>query len=77
MDEKEIKEHLIATDDDFRRLAEQHQEFERELEVLSQKLYPNEQDQFQETILKKRKLALKDRMLLRMSQFREQDAPVH
>ena len=76
MDEMELKTHLMETDDDFRQLVEQHQEYERQLETLSQKPYPNEQDQIEETVLKKKKLALKDQMLYRMNVYREQHASV-
>jgi uncharacterized protein YdcH (DUF465 family) len=69
MDETQVKEYLINHDQEFRRLAEQHKGFERELEQLHRKPHPDVDDQFQETILKKKKLALKDQMQRLISRY--------
>ncbi len=74
MNETELKEYLFQNDDEFRMLAEQHRELERQLEELIQKPYPDERDQLQETVIKKKKLVLKDQMLVRMARYREQHA---
>ena len=76
MDEATLKDYLVRHDEDFRQLAEQHQEYERQLEELTQKPYLNESDQFQETIIKKKKLFLKDQMHLMMVRF-SQEASAH
>ena len=62
MDETVVKAYLIETDQDFRKLADQHQAYERELETLLSKPYLNERDHFQEKVIKKKKLLLKDQM---------------
>ncbi len=62
MDETEVKAYLIETDQDFRKLAGQHQVYERELEALLKKPYLNERDHFEEKVIKKKKLLLKDQM---------------
>lgn len=59
---EELRAHLIATDEEFRRLAEQHSQYHRELEALEAKSHPTEQDEVEEHRLKKLKLHLKDQM---------------
>ena len=62
MDEVGVKEYLIKTDQGFRKLVEQHQQYERQLEKFLQRSYLDDNDQLQETIIKKKKLFLKDQM---------------
>lgn len=57
-----LKEELIRTDDDFRRLHEEHQEYERRLQELSHKSLLSQDDEIEEKKIKLHKLALKDRM---------------
>jgi len=57
-----IREHLMANDAEFQRLAEQHTQFATELEELSQQTYLNNADLILQIELKKRKLRLKDEM---------------
>ncbi len=59
---EEIRDRVIQTNEQFRRLAEQHSTFEAELSQLSQKPYLTEQDQLRQIELKKRKLHVKDEM---------------
>ncbi len=59
---EEIRDRLIQTNEQFRRLVEQHSTFEAELSQLSQKPYLTEQDQLRQVELKKRKLHVKDEM---------------
>jgi len=69
MDETQIKEYLSDHDHEFRKLAEEHKNFERRLQELHQKPHRNANDQFEETILKKKKLAIKDQMQLIISRY--------
>jgi uncharacterized protein YdcH (DUF465 family) len=64
----DLKAELIQTDDDFRRLYEEHQEFERRLQEISQKTLLSQDDEMEEKKIKLHKLVLKDRMeqLLRL-----------
>jgi uncharacterized protein YdcH (DUF465 family) len=60
---EELKAHLIASDEDFRRLAAQHSEYDRLLTALEAKHALTEQEQMEEVRLKKLKLHLKDQMM--------------
>ncbi len=60
--QEELKAHLMATDDEFRRLCEEHSEYDEKLEVLEAKHALTEKDQMEEVHLKKLKLHLKDQM---------------
>lgn len=57
-----LKQELIQTDDDFRRLYEEHQEYERRLEELSHKSLFSQDDEAEEKKIKLHKLVLKDKM---------------
>ena len=53
---------LLQTDEEFNQLAAQHHQLEDRLQELTSKHYLSEPEQVEEITLKKRKLALKDRM---------------
>lgn len=53
---------LPRNDDQYRQLAEQHHQLDHRLSELSDKQYLSTSEQLEEVTLKKRKLALKDRM---------------
>ncbi|MBI4445936.1 MAG: YdcH family protein [Acidobacteria bacterium] len=74
MDIAEVKDYLARTDQEFRALAEKHQEYERQLQELLSKPYLSEQEQLQETVIKKKKLALKDQMQLLIQRYRSQES---
>jgi uncharacterized protein YdcH (DUF465 family) len=59
---QEIKTLLLQQDDQFRQLAEQHHQLDHRLHELSEKNYLSSSEQLEAVTLKKRKLALKDRM---------------
>ena len=61
MKEEEIKEHSISSNPEFRRLVEEHRQFEGRLEELNRR-HMTEQDHLEEVQLKKKKLHLKDQM---------------
>ena len=58
-----FKEELLASREDFRRLAEEHMQHAQRLEALAQKRFPTEDEQIEEVRLKKQKLRLKDQMM--------------
>ena len=60
--ETALRNYLLAHDDKYRELANEHKRYEARLSELSSLPYPNEEEQIEETILKKKKLLLKDQM---------------
>ena len=59
---QEVKDLLLQSHDQFRQLAEQHSQLDHRLHELIDKHYLTVSEQVEEVTLKKRKLALKDRM---------------
>jgi uncharacterized protein YdcH (DUF465 family) len=55
-----VRDELIKENQTFRELVQQHQNYEERLTELAQLTYPNEEEQLEETNLKKKKLILKD-----------------
>jgi len=70
--QEELKAHLMATSDEFRRLASQHSEYARQLDSLETLPHLTYDQELEETRLKKLKLRLKDQMEAIMSQSRSQ-----
>ena len=70
--QEELKAHLMATNEEFRRLASQHSDFARQLEALESLPHLTQEQELEETRLKKLKLRLKDQMEAIMSQYRSQ-----
>jgi uncharacterized protein YdcH (DUF465 family) len=70
--QEELKAHLMATNEEFRQLANQHSELAHKLDHLEALPHLTEQEQLEETRLKKLKLRLKDQMEAIMSQYRSQ-----
>ncbi len=62
MNEQELKELLLRENAEFRKVLEEHRTCEIELEKLRLKTHVTEVDAVLERDLKKRKLALKDKM---------------
>jgi uncharacterized protein len=70
--QEELKAHLIATNEEYRRLSSQHSEFARKLDALESLPHLTEDEQLEEVRLKKLKLRLKDQMEAIVSQNRSQ-----
>jgi len=68
MNEVDVKDYLIENDQEFRQLAHMHQSYETQLRELRGKSYLSDQEQVEETVLKKKKLALKDHMQILIHQ---------
>ena len=59
---QDVKYLLLHNNDQYRQLAEQHHQLDNRLHELTDKHYLSPIEQIEEVNLKKRKLALKDRM---------------
>jgi uncharacterized protein YdcH (DUF465 family) len=67
-----IHDDLVANHDEFRRLAQEHQQYAQRLDSLIQKRYLNDDEKMEEVRLKKLKLRLKDQMEMIEQQYRRQ-----
>ena len=70
MDENTIKEILSKENAEFKQMVIHHRECEEELEKLGRKKILSGEDELKVKDLKKRKLILKDRMYVLMSEYR-------
>jgi uncharacterized protein YdcH (DUF465 family) len=70
--QEELKAHLIATNEEFQRLASKHSELAHQLDALELTPHLTQEQEVEETRLKKLKLRLKDQMEAIMSQYRSQ-----
>lgn len=73
---QDLKVHLMATHEQFRKLVDQHQNYDQQLQQLANKTYLNEQEKVEEVRLKKLKLRLKDEMERILHQYRKDHASV-
>jgi len=71
MEEKELKKLMLKKSEEFRKVHKQHQKYEKELEKFKGKSFLTEEEKLKEKELKKKKLALKDRMYFMMTEFRK------
>ena len=58
----QVRDQLIASNEEFRRLADEHLQYSQRLDSLIQKKYLSEDEKLEEVRLKKLKLHLKDQM---------------
>ena len=63
-----VRDELIKSNSNFRELVHQHQDFEKRLSELAHLTYPNDDEQLEETTLKKKKLLIKDEIYSIMQQ---------
>jgi uncharacterized protein YdcH (DUF465 family) len=71
MDENALKERLLEENHEFRKLFEEHQKHEKQLAEFKRKSHLTDVERLEEKELKKRKLALKDKMYLLMRDFQK------
>ncbi|HYK49744.1 MAG TPA: DUF465 domain-containing protein [Terriglobales bacterium] len=64
------KDQLLASHDEFRKLAQEHTQYAERLDSLTLKRYLTEDEKLEEVRLKKLKLRLKDQMESIERQFR-------
>ena len=70
--ETELREKLMATNEEFRRLAAEHKSYSEQLERLTGRAYLTEQERIEEITLKKKKLMLKDQMYSMVQKYRKE-----
>jgi uncharacterized protein YdcH (DUF465 family) len=58
----DLKSELLKSDDQYRSLYEEHQEYERRLHDIGQKTLLSQDDEIEEKKIKLHKLVLKDQM---------------
>lgn len=61
-----MKDELYNSNQTFRELVQQHQNYEKRLTELSHLNYPNEDEVVEETTIKKKKLLIKDEIYAMM-----------
>ena len=66
----QVRDVLLASNDEFRRLVQEHSQYSQRLENLLQKRFLSEDEKVEEVRLKKLKLRLKDQMEHIERQFR-------
>jgi uncharacterized protein YdcH (DUF465 family) len=71
MDENALKERLLKENAEFKKLFEEHQKHEKKLAEFQGKTHLTDVERLEEKELKKRKLALKDKMYLLMRDFQK------
>ena len=72
-----VKQALLQQNEEFQRLTQKHHELEERLTFLSGKIFLSNEEKLEEVTLKKKKLALKDKMasLIRDHQGHEAAGP--
>ncbi len=66
----QVRDQLLASNEIFRKLAEEHSQYSQRLDALVTKKYLSEDEKLEEVRLKKLKLRLKDQMESLGQQFR-------
>lgn len=64
-----VRDELIKNNPTFRNLVHQHQTFEQRLVELAHLTYPNDDEQLEESTLKKKKLLIKDEIYAIMHDY--------
>ena len=64
-----VKEELLKENQTFRELVQKHQNYEKRLTELAELTYPNDEELLEESIIKKKKLAVKDEMYAMMQEY--------
>jgi uncharacterized protein YdcH (DUF465 family) len=72
MGEAELRQQLLVQDAEFRKLAAEHQSYDRRLESLSHRHHLSDDERLEEITLKKKKLMLKDQMYSIVQRYRKE-----
>lgn len=68
----DIREHLLQSSDEFRKLAREHSGYDEKLSLLLKRSFLSEKEELQKVNLKKLKLRAKDRMQQMIQARRQQ-----
>jgi len=71
MGENELKKDLMQKNKEFREVVKLHQKYDTEVEKLKSKNYLSENEKLKIRELKKKKLALKDKMYVMMTDYKK------
>ena len=77
MEIESVKAELMTSNSEFRELAREHGRYEARLSELSSLSYPSDEEQMEESTLKKKKLAIKDQMYSLMLQHEKSLSTTH
>jgi uncharacterized protein YdcH (DUF465 family) len=64
-----VRDELLKSNPTFRELVHQHQNYEERLNELAALTYPNDDEQVEESTLKKKKLLVKDEIYAIMHEY--------
>ena len=64
-----VRDELLKSNPTFRELVHQHQSYEERLNELAALTYPNDDEQVEESTLKKKKLLVKDEIYAIMHEY--------
>jgi uncharacterized protein YdcH (DUF465 family) len=70
---EELKAYLMESNEDFRRLAEEHANYKRMIDEIEAKVHVTPQDEIEEHRLKKLKLRVKDQMQALIERYRTEN----
>ncbi|MBZ5496794.1 MAG: DUF465 domain-containing protein [Acidobacteriia bacterium] len=70
--EAELRQQLLARDEEFKKLAAEHQSYDEQLALLSHRHHLSDEERIQEIRLKKKKLLLKDQMYSIVQRYRRE-----
>jgi len=70
--EAELRQQLLTKDEEFRRLAAEHQSYDNQLELLIHRHHLSDEERVQEVTLKKKKLLLKDQMYSMVQRYKKE-----
>ena len=68
--QEDLRAHLLASNEQFRSLAEQHAHLKRQIEAIESKPHVTSADELEQQCLKKQKLRLKDQMNAILAQYK-------
>lgn len=71
MREKELKELMLKENEEFKKANKLHQQYDKKLEKLEAKSFLTEEEKQEVVELKKKKLALKDKMYYLMIEYKK------